>query len=119
MAASAGGDGLADVIGRKYGGNRKFGVGGAEKTLVGSAGMFFGSFLFSYVLIVIFSLEIATYNLVHLFLPILVISLVATIIEALSPKNVDNWTVPFAVIVMVFLFIYFMPTWWPFALLSI
>lgn len=115
----AGGDGLADVIGRKYGGNRKFGVGGAEKTLAGSAGMFFGSFLFSYVLIAIFSLEIATYNLVHLFLPILVISLVATIVEALSPKNVDNWTVPFAVIVMVFLFIYFMPAWWPFALLSI
>jgi dolichol kinase len=115
----AGGDGLADVVGRKYGGNRKFGVGGAEKTLAGSAGMFFGSFLFSYILIAIFSLEIATYNLVNLFLPILVISLVATIVEALSPKNVDNWTVPFVVIIMVFLFIYFLPTWWPFALLSI
>lgn len=115
----AGGDGLADIIGRKYGGNKKFGIGGAEKTVAGSIGMFFGSFLFSYILIAIFSMEIAAFNLADLFLPILVISLVAMIVEALTPKNLDNWTVPIAVIVMVALFIYLMPAWWPFALLSI
>ena len=115
----AGGDGLADIIGRKYGGNKKFGIGGAEKTIAGSVGMFFGSFLFSYIMIAIFSMEIAAFNLATLFLPVLVISLVAMIVEALTPKNLDNWTVPIAVIIVVALFIYLMPTWWPFALLSI
>jgi dolichol kinase len=115
----AGGDGLADIIGRKYGGNKKFGIGGAEKTVAGSVGMFFGSFLFSYILIALFSIEIAAFNLALLFLPVLVISLVAMIVEALTPKNLDNWTVPIAVIVIVALFIYLMPAWWPFALLSI
>jgi len=115
----AGGDGFADIIGRKYGGNRKFGIGGAQKTVAGSIGMLFGSLLFSYVLIAIFSVEIAAFSLVTLFLPVLVISVVATIVEALSPKNLDNWTVPIAVIVVVALFIYLMPAWWPFPLLSI
>lgn len=119
LGCLAGGDGLADVIGRKYGGERKFGVGGAEKTAAGSIGMFIGSFLFSYILIAIFSLEYATFDIVALFLPILIISLVATIVEALSPKNLDNWTVPIAVIVMVILFIYLTPAWWPFAVLTI
>jgi dolichol kinase len=119
LGCLAGGDGLADVIGRKYGGERKFGLGGAEKTVAGSIGMFIGSFLFSYILIAIFSLELAAFDLVALFLPILVISLVATIVEAISPPNLDNWTVPIAVIVMVVLFINLVPLWWPFALLTI
>ena len=119
LGCLAGGDGLADVIGRKYGGERKFGIGGAEKTVAGSVGMFIGSFLFSYILIAIFSLELAVFDLVALFLPILVISLGATIVEAFSPPNLDNWTVPIAVIVMVVLFIYLVPVWWPFTLLTI
>ena len=119
LGCLAGGDGLADVIGRKYGGERKFGVGGAEKTVAGSIGMFIGSFLFSFILIAIFSLEFISFDLAMLFLPILVISLVATVVEAISPPNLDNWTVPIAVIVMVFLFIYLVPLWWPFTLLTI
>ena len=119
LGCLAGGDGLADVIGRKYGGERKFGIGGAEKTAAGSVGMFIGSFLFSYILIAIFSLELAAFDLVALFLPIIVLSFVATIVEAISPPNLDNWTVPIAVIVMVVLFIYLVPLWWPFALVTI
>jgi len=119
LGCLAGGDGLADVIGRKYGGERKFGIGGAQKTFAGSVGMFVGSFLFSYILIAIFSLELAAFDLVVLFLPILVISLAATIVEAISPPNLDNWTVPITVIVIVVLFIYLVPVWWPFALITI
>jgi len=119
LGCLAGGDGLADVIGRKYGGERKFGIGGAEKTIAGSIGMFFGSFLFSYILIAMFSFEFAAFDLVMLLLPILVISLVATFVEAISPPNLDNWTVPIAVIVIVALFIYLIPAWWPFTLLTI
>jgi len=119
LGCLAGGDGLADVIGRKYGGTKKFGFGGAEKTVAGSIGMLIGSFLFSYVLIAIFSLEYVTFNLALLFLPVLVISIVATIVEAISPKNLDNWTVPIAVFLVIVLFSYLIPAWWPFALLTL
>lgn len=119
LGCLAGGDGLADVIGRKYGGAKKFGVGGAEKTIAGSIGMLVGSFVFSYLLIAIFSLEYATFNLSLLFFPVLVISIVATIVEAVSPKNLDNWTVPIAVFLVILLFFCFIPTWWPFALLTL
>ena len=119
LGCLAGGDGLADVIGRKYGGAKKFGFGGAEKTVAGSIGMLIGSFLFSYLLIAIFSLEYVTFDLALLFLPVLVISIVATIVEAISPKNLDNWTVPIAVFLVIVLFYYLIPAWWPFALLTI
>jgi dolichol kinase len=102
----AGGDGFADVIGRKYGGKRKFGVGGAQKTPVGSLGMFIGSFLFSFVLIAIFSLEVHIFNLVTLIIPILIISIVAMIVEALTPKNLDNWTVPISVVIVIIVLLY-------------
>lgn len=118
LGCLAGGDGLADVIGRKYGGDKKFGIGGAEKTLAGSFGMFIGSFLFSYILTVIISLEVG-FDSIILIAPILVISLVATIVEAITPKGLDNWTVPITVIVMIVLFFYFIPAWWPFPLLTI
>jgi len=98
----AGGDGLADVIGRKFGGDRKFGIGGAEKTIVGSVGMFIGAFLFSSILVFIFSLEVP-FDLIALLIPILIISFFVTIVEALSPPNLDNWTIPITVIVLVVL----------------
>ena len=98
----AGGDGLADVIGRKYGGDKKFGFGGSERTIAGSIGMFLGSFLFSFILLFLFSFEIG-WDVMAMLVPVLVISIVATIVEALSPKGLDNWTVPIAVAIMVFL----------------
>jgi dolichol kinase len=119
LGCLAGGDGLADVIGRKYGGDRKFGVGGAEKTVAGSFGMFLGSFLFSYILIAIFSLEFASFDLVALLIPVIVLSLVATIVEALTPKNLDNWTVPISVFIVIALFTSLVPLWWPFALVTL
>ncbi len=107
----AGGDGLADVIGRKFGGEKTFGFGGAERTIVGSIGMFIGSFLFSYILVILFA-----FDFVALLVPILLISIVATIIEALSPKGLDNWTVPIVVIIMVLIMPFIFPTVWTFPL---
>ncbi len=115
----AGGDGLADVIGRKYGGDRKFGIAGSERTVVGSIAMFVGSFLFSYVLFLIFSLEVSSFDAVAMLIPILVISLIATIVEALSPKGLDNWTVPIAVIIVVVVLTFVYPAWWPYPLLTL
>ncbi|MFW9848897.1 MAG: diacylglycerol/polyprenol kinase family protein [Candidatus Thorarchaeota archaeon] len=97
----AGGDGLADVIGRKYGGDKKFGIGGAEKTIAGCIGMFVGSFLFGIILVFLFSFEVSTFVVVNMIIPILLVSLVVTIVEALSPKGIDNWIVTFVAIIMV------------------
>ncbi len=107
----AGGDGLADVIGRKYGGEKKFGIGGSERTIAGSIGMFIGSFLFSYVLLFFFSLELA-WDMVALLVPVLLISIVATIAEALSPKGLDNWIVPIIVTIFILLMPFIFPTVW-------
>lgn len=107
----AGGDGLADVIGRKYGGEKKFGIMGSERTIAGSIGMFLGSFLFSFVLMFIFSLEIAAWNPIPLIVPLLVISLIATIVEALSPKGLDNWTIPIVVTILLIFIVAIFPVW--------
>jgi len=114
----AGGDGFADVIGRKYGGERKFGIGGAEKTLAGVIGMFIGSFLFSFILLFFFSLEVAAFSPVALLVPILVVSLVATIVEAITPKGLDNITITIASIIMVLLLPY-IGIVWPFPMFSL
>ena len=114
----AGGDGFADVIGRKYGGDRKFGIGGAEKTLAGVIGMFIGSFLFSFVLVFLFSIEVAAFSVIDLILPIVVVSLVATIVEAITPKGLDNLTISIAAIVMVLLLPY-LGLFWPFPMFSL
>ena len=87
--------------------------------LIYGIGMFIGSFLFSIILIGIFSLELAVFNLVVLLLPVLVVSLVATIVEAISPKNLDNWTVPVAVFVVIAIISYALPLWWPFGLFTL
>jgi dolichol kinase len=111
FACLAGGDGLADVIGRKYGGEKKFGIMGSERTIAGSIGMFLGSFLFSFILMFFFSFEIAAWNPIPLLLPLLVISLIATIVEALSPKGLDNWTVPIVVAILLIFIVYLFPVW--------
>jgi dolichol kinase len=114
----AGGDGFADVIGRKYGGDKKFGIGGAEKTLAGVIGMFIGSFLFSVILVFFFSIEVAAFSVVDLILPIIVVSLVATIVEAITPKGLDNLTISIASIIMVLL-LPFIGLFWPFPMFSL
>lgn len=111
FACLAGGDGLADVIGRKYGGEKKFGIMGSERTIAGSIGMFLGSFLFSFVLMFIFSLEIAAWNPIPLVVPLLVISFIATIVEALSPKGLDNWTIPIVVAILLIFIVAIFPVW--------
>ncbi|MHA1110888.1 MAG: hypothetical protein ACTSRE_07270 [Promethearchaeota archaeon] len=113
----AGGDGFADIIGRKYG-KKKFGIGGAQKSLAGALGMFFGSFIFSMGLILIFSLEVDNFQIYPLILSVAIISLVATFVELFSPPHIDNITIPIAVIIVIVLLFYFTPLW-PFDLFSI
>lgn len=119
LGCLAGGDGFADIIGRKYGGDKKFGLFGAEKTIVGSLAMFLGSFIFCYGLCALFSIGIPAFNLVQLLLPIVIICVVVTIVEALSPPNFDNLTIPIIVIIMIIIFKLWIPTLWPFPIISL
>ena len=114
----SGGDGLADIIGRKFGGEKKFGIKGSEKTIIGSIGMLVGSILVSSILVLIFSLEVSkfnsNFNIATLILPIIVVSIVATVVEALSPKGIDNFTIFLAVIILILVFQFFFPEFWPY-----
>ena len=110
----SGGDGLADIIGRKFGGEKKFGIKGSEKTIIGSIGMLVGSILVSSILVLIFSLEVPRINIVTLILPIIVVSIVATVVEALSPKGIDNFTIFLAVIFVVLILEFGFPDFWPY-----
>lgn len=90
-----GGDGLADVFGRRYG--RGSLPWNPAKTWAGSLGMLLGSFLLA-------SLVLGVYVAAGVFpgpfgaylLPLALISLVATAVETLPLRDVDNLTVPAA-----------------------
>ena len=112
----AGGDGLADIIGRRFGGDKKFGIGGAEKTIAGTVAMFLSSLIFSIGLVAIYSLEVPSFKLGGLLGTIVIVSLVATIVEAISPPHLDNLTIPAAVILAIILISILIPDWWPFTL---
>ena len=110
----SGGDGLADIIGRKFGGEKKFGIKGSEKTIIGSIGMLVGSILVSSILVLIFSLEVPQFDILILILPIIVVSIVATVVEALSPKGTDNFTVFLAVVFVIMILEFAFPAFWPY-----
>ncbi len=107
----AGGDGFADIIGRKFG-KHKY----SEKSVEGSIGMFVGSMLFCLILVGIFSLSISAWDLSEFILPLVVFSIVATIVEAVSPKNLDNWMVAVSVLVVMALLNWLTPDFWPYTL---
>ena len=91
------GDGLAAVVGVKYG-KRKFRIFGNEKSLEGSLTMFIFAFIVS--LIILY-----TFNPVNAVLFSLIIALFSTSFEALSPYGLDNLTVPLGTSLIYYLFI--------------
>ncbi|QEE17152.1 diacylglycerol/polyprenol kinase family protein [Promethearchaeum syntrophicum] len=119
LGCLAGGDGFADIVGRKFGGEKKFGLFGAEKTIVGTIAMFVGSFVFSFGLIAIFPISTPEFNLVQFLLPTFIICLLVTIVEAISPPNSDNLTIPISVVVMIVVFALWIPSLWPFPIISL
>ncbi|NTU97549.1 MAG: phosphatidate cytidylyltransferase, partial [Chlorobiaceae bacterium] len=84
------GDGLAPVIGTRFG-KMKYHIL-SDKSIEGSLAFFVGSVaagLFFVKLILPESFDP---------LQIIVVSLIATVVEGVSPKEVDNLTIPLAVI---------------------
>jgi phytol kinase len=116
MGCLAGGDGLADMVGRRYG-KRKYGFGGSEKSVEGSIGMLLGSIVFSLVLVWAVGLGVPTWNVGAFVAPVLLFAVGATIIEGLSPKNMDNWTISIGVAAMMLIANAVAPGFWPFPII--
>jgi phytol kinase len=96
-----GGDGLAEVIGRRWG-KTKLPLG-SEKSWAGSAAMFLGGFVFGFGFVLLF-------NAFGNFVPrleagstavkLLVISLAAALVEALPVRDIDNITLTLTGVVL-------------------
>ena len=101
LMALCGGDGLADIVGRRLGKIKLPGM--KEKSWAGSAAMFAGSFVFG-------AAFVAWFNSFGAFTPALTIgsilsgsvvaSVVVTIIEAVSPRDVDNLLIVAAILAL-------------------
>ena len=119
----AGGDGFADMIGRKWGKHR-FKVF-AEKSVEGSLAMFIFGIIFTYALLGIYWIVLDwLWNITNvvslaqfttLTIIILVTSLVATIAEIISPKGFDNLVIPIVIGITIYAMaltgLYYYCTW--------
>ncbi len=105
----AGGDGFADLIGRRFG-KRKFHIF-AEKSLLGTLAMFVFSLLGTLGLLFVFWLVLdpiyASVNVTALIIPILAVCLVCTIVEVFSPRNLDNLLIPLFAVITLFALTWF------------
>lgn len=89
------GDGFASVIGIRFG-KKKYNVCGDEKSYVGSFAMFVFTFVATIVAVLYYGIDITNYLLAVL----LLISLVAAVVEGITPKGLDNLTVPFSAVLI-------------------
>jgi phytol kinase len=88
-----GGDGLADIVGKRVGGIRL--PWSEKKTLAGSLTMLLGGFLLSVLVIWIFVGQgYFPAPMTRYILPIGLIALVTTFVESLPYADIDNITIP-------------------------
>jgi phytol kinase len=87
-----GGDGLADILGRRYG--KSHIPWNPRKSWIGSLAMFSGGFILSLAILAIYiSVGIFDSTLIELIPTLLIISLMATLVETLPLQDIDNITV--------------------------
>jgi phytol kinase len=98
-----GGDGLADIFGRKWG-HQKL-LWNSRKTWIGSLGMLIGGWFFSVAIVWIFiaagvfSPPITTY-----LLGITVIAVIGTVVESLPLQDIDNITITLSAVLLGYIF---------------
>ena len=92
------GDGFASIIGLKFG-KKKYKVLGDQKSYVGSISMLVFTFIMTIAALLYYGISITPYILLVLAL----ISLVAAIVEGLTPKGLDNFSVPFVTVLLYWL----------------
>ncbi|MCX6067260.1 MAG: phosphatidate cytidylyltransferase [Chloroflexi bacterium] len=94
-----GGDGIADLIGRHFKSPKL--LHSPEKTIAGSLGVFFGGWVFSMLVLWIYSLAgFFPGALSSFLLPVSLIALASTLIESLPQKDIDNVSVTLAAVLM-------------------
>jgi len=94
------GDGFASVVGLKFG-KKKYNVFGDEKSYIGSLAMFVFTFIMAVVALLYYNIPITNFVIIVLML----IAFVAAIVEAITPKGLDNLTVPFACVLIYWYFL--------------
>jgi dolichol kinase len=94
-----GGDGLADIFGRKWG---KVKVPwNSGKSLSGSLGMLLGGWVLSVLILGIFSAaRVFSLPIQSYLLPITLIAVVGTLVESLPLKDIDNITVTLSAVII-------------------
>lgn len=91
-------DTIAEMLGKMLNWKPYY-VFGNMKTMSGSMGFFITTFILSTLLMNYFS----SYSFVEIILLSLVVSLITTVIEAISPNGIDNISVPVGVLVILFM----------------
>ena len=105
-----GGDGLADVIGRRFG--RAKLPGQAAKSWAGSLGFLFGGAVLTLTYLALFNaFGFTQLDLRAAWAPVLAITVLAAVVEAYTPADFDNLTVPGVALVGVWLMITVL-NWW-------
>lgn len=93
LMSLCGGDGLADIVGRRFGTHKLF--FNSQKSWIGSLAMFIGSFTFGFAFLALFNHFQnfhPTLDLVTTARNVAAISFVTTIVEALPYRDIDNIT---------------------------
>jgi phytol kinase len=94
------GDGLASLIGIKYG-ERKYTVFKDTKSYVGSLAMFVCTFLLLIIALLFYTVPVTGRAVAYL----LCMAGVATVVEGITPLGLDNLSVPFVVALMYWFFL--------------
>ena len=94
-----GGDGLADIFGRKWGMRKVFWNPG--KSWAGSFGMFLGGWSLSiFVMWIYTEMGVFSNPLPNYLIPISIISFVGTFVESLPVRDIDNITVTLSAVIL-------------------
>ncbi len=102
MAALGWGDGLAPVFGKYYGKN-KYSIFGNEKSVQGSLAMFIFSWFAMIFLTLLIMPSCVLSNFTGFLTKTLILAIIATIVEALSPRDVDNLLIPAVLLIVLYL----------------
>lgn len=94
------GDGFASLLGMKFG-KRTYNIWGDEKSYLGSITMFIFAFAVAIIALTFYGVSIDDKLLILAY-----IALVATVAEALSPKGLDNLSVPLIVPAIYWIFVF-------------
>jgi phytol kinase len=94
-----GGDGLADIFGRKWG-TQKI-PWNKGKSWIGTAGMLLGGWVLSVLTVWIFTIaSVLSGSILAYLLPITIISIVGTLVESLPLRDIDNITVTISAVIV-------------------